>query len=223
MMTSSQVIQALDRMVSATCRRFCAIGSGRISRARVHADAPSSQHLAQQTKCKKRSEAGASACKRSGRATTEASALWEHIEHQAREAFVPEVPYFLQRALEYRKQQDMKHKNLLFREIVEEFIIDQAPLQLEFLSPKTKATLVKYYFTLPYHLLPQQEAQDPNFLTLTMTGSTNYVGEMLDCSPDPAILNDAIQEAIMYAACTFEKIGLTTSTLRRLQAVMMDE
>ena len=94
---SSQVIQALDRMVSATCRRFCAIGSGRISRARVHADAPSSQHLAQQTKCKKRSEAGASACKRSGRATTEASALWEHIEHQAREAFVPEVPYFLQR------------------------------------------------------------------------------------------------------------------------------
>lgn len=140
----------------------------------------------------------------------------------------PEIACFISQAVFYRKEKEAKHRNILLREVVERYIINQAPMCLDFLSSQCKAVLVECYFTLPYFLVSPREAtlvhqqvtaggQSEQVTASVPTTLYDYDEYMLPLTSE---LDAAIFEALDYAAAAFETVGAPALLLDQLCAAV---
>mmetsp|Transcript_30204 Transcript_30204/g.49239 ORF Transcript_30204/g.49239 Transcript_30204/m.49239 type:complete len:249 (-) Transcript_30204:424-1170(-) len=149
--------------------------------------------------------------------------LIEQLSSVAIDAFLPEIGWFFSKATAYRDQKKAKIRNILFMEIMEDFIISQSSLCLDFLSAETKSALTDCFVALPHFLaLPpdEQEELQPTPVAGQNTQETSwcsvwttvYQNNDYDL-PDPLVLNDAMHEALAHLVAASKKAGLESNVM----------
>ncbi|CAM9822458.1 unnamed protein product [Heterosigma akashiwo] len=141
----------------------------------------------------------------------------DQFSELARRAFITEVYYFVFKALAFRRQvggsQTKRQRASFFRDIMEEFVLDDSPLRLDFLSTSTRCALNNHYLALPFELVPRGNVEEG-------CQSSDYLNVFDDCWYGMAeehtaydVFDAAMIEALQYAHAVFNQHGVPTTCL----------
>jgi len=140
----------------------------------------------------------------------------EQFSELARSAYMMEVSYFLRQALRHRREGDQATKRQrasFFRDVMEEFVVSEAPFCLHFLSASTNYDLYNHYMALPFELT-----------TPTVGGKhvTDDWYEMTEEHTLPKVFDAAILEALDHAYTVFNQLGLPTACISVLKLQLIE-
>lgn len=122
-------------------------------------------------------------------------------------AFTTSVSYFIIQALKFRR--GCPESRALFKDIVEEFIVSSAPLELEFLSSQVKHTVVQCYISQPFLLLTQRTPELERYCD-------HYSQEELPSG----VFDEAIVEAMNFIYTSLKKQDLPVQCLYQLHSLI---